>query len=65
MKSHDYVRAVVAQENQKLARIQIVDALQTVVEAFENDELQETMTRSASVYLKAKAALAREFEARL
>jgi hypothetical protein len=64
--NHDYVRAITAQENQKLARIQIMDALQTVVEAFENGSLQETVTRT--VYAKAKAALAalaREFEARL
>jgi hypothetical protein len=58
--------AVTAQENQKLARIQIMDALQTVVEAFENGSLQETVTRTTrTVYAKAKAALARESEARL
>jgi hypothetical protein len=70
--NHD--RAVIAQENQKLARIQLVDALETVLEMFETNStlpagrtLQELDAAfpCGSVYGIVKAAVARIQEARL
>ena len=61
-------RAITAQENQKLARIQLVDALETVIEAFENGALDKEVDAEyprGSVYGIVKAAYARLQEARL
>jgi hypothetical protein len=64
--NHD--RAIVAQENQKLARIQLVDALVATLEMFDaQPELQEIDAAfpRGSVYGIVKAAVARIQEARL
>ena len=67
-------RAITAQENQKLARIQLVDALETVLEMFEtNSTLPAGRTLQqidaafprGTVYGIVKAAVARIQEARL
>jgi hypothetical protein len=61
-------RAITAQENQKLARIQIEDALRTVLEAFELGHLDKEVDAEfprGSVYGIVKAAYARIEEARL
>jgi hypothetical protein len=61
-------RAVVAQENQKLARIQLVDALNTALDMFkDHPELREIDAAfpRGSVYGIVKAAVARIQEARL
>ena len=61
-------RAITAQENQKLARIQLVDALETVIVAFEHGALDKEADAEfprGSVYGIVKAAYDRRREARL
>ena len=63
-----YERSIVAQENQKLARIQIMDALQTALDFFDrHPELKEIDADypRGSVYGIVRAACERIQEARL